>query len=45
MRLGAGCSISIEITLVFDYYKKLSAKRQSIYRQSDAINSVKLPDA
>ena len=31
--------------MVFDYYKKLSAKRQSIYRQSDAIIAVALPDA
>lgn len=31
--------------MVFDYYKRLSAKRQSIYRQSDAIIVVKLPDA
>jgi hypothetical protein len=31
--------------LVFDYYKRLSARRQSVYRQSDAIVAVKLPDA
>jgi hypothetical protein len=31
--------------MVFDYYKRLSASRQSIYRQSDAIIEVKLPDA
>jgi hypothetical protein len=31
--------------LVFDYYKKLSAKRQSLYRQSDAIVVIKLPNA
>ena len=31
--------------MVFDYYKRLSAKRQSVYRQSDAIIAVKLPDA
>jgi hypothetical protein len=31
--------------LVFDYYKRLSARKQSIYRQSDAIIAVKLPDA
>jgi hypothetical protein len=30
--------------LVFDYYKRLSARRQSIYRQSDAILKVLLPD-
>jgi hypothetical protein len=30
--------------LVFDYYKRLSARRQSIYRQSDAILKVPLPD-
>lgn len=29
----------------FDYYNKLSAKRQSVYRQSDAIIAVALPDA
>lgn len=28
----------------FDYYKRLSARRQSIYRQSDAITVVRLPD-
>ena len=31
--------------MVFDYYKRLSARKQSIYRQSDAIIAVKLPDA
>jgi hypothetical protein len=31
--------------LVFDYYKRLSAKRQSIYRQSDAIIAIRLSDA
>jgi hypothetical protein len=31
--------------VVFDYYKRLSAGRQSIYRQSDAIVAVRLPDA
>ncbi len=31
--------------MVFDYYKRLSARKQSIYRQSDAIGSVRLPDA
>jgi len=31
--------------LVFDYYKRLSARKQSIYRQSDAIIAIKLPDA
>lgn len=31
--------------MVFDYYKRLSAKRQSVYRQSDAIVRVDLPDA
>lgn len=30
--------------MVFDYYKRLSARRQSIYRQSDAILKVPLPD-
>ena len=30
--------------MVFDYYKRLSARRQSIYRQSDAITAVHLPD-
>ncbi len=29
--------------MVFDYYKRLSAKRQSVYRQSDAIIAVRLP--
>jgi hypothetical protein len=31
--------------LVFDYYKRLSASRQSVYRQSDAIIAIRLPDA
>jgi hypothetical protein len=31
--------------VVFDYYKRLSASRQSVYRQSDAIIAVNLPDA
>ena len=31
--------------MVFDYYNRLSASRQSIYRQSDAIIAVRLPDA
>ncbi|HEX9451044.1 MAG TPA: hypothetical protein VF934_06485 [Burkholderiales bacterium] len=31
--------------MVFDYYRRLSARKQSIYRQSDAIIVVKLPDA
>ena len=31
--------------MVFDYYKRLSTGRQSIYRQSDAIIAVELPDA
>jgi len=30
--------------LVFDYYNRLSAKKQSIYRQSDAIIAIRLPD-
>lgn len=30
--------------MVFDYYKRLSSRRQSIYRQSDAITTVPLPD-
>jgi hypothetical protein len=30
--------------LVFDYYNRLSARRQSIYRQSDEIKQVRLPD-
>jgi hypothetical protein len=30
--------------MVFDYYKRLSPSRQSIYRQSDAIKSIRLPD-
>jgi hypothetical protein len=30
--------------LPFDYYNRLSARRQSIYRQSDAITVVRLPD-
>lgn len=31
--------------MVFDYYNRLSAQRQSIYRQSDAITVVGLPAA
>jgi WLM domain len=31
--------------VVFDYYHRLSAKRQSIYRQSDAITEIPLPNA
>ncbi len=31
--------------MVFDYYHRLSAKRQSIYRQSDAITRIELPRA
>ena len=31
--------------MVFDYYNRLSARRQSVYRQSDAIIAVNLPDA
>ena len=31
--------------MVFDYYNRLSASRKSIYRQSDAIIAVRLPDA
>jgi hypothetical protein len=31
--------------MIFDYYRRLSARKQSIYRQSDAIIVVKLPDA
>lgn len=30
--------------MVFDYYKRLSPARQSVYRQSDAINFLQLPD-
>ena len=30
--------------MVFDYYKRLSARRQSVYRQSDAITVIPLPD-
>jgi len=30
--------------MVFDYYKRLSPSRQSVYRQSDAITVVRLPD-
>lgn len=30
--------------MVFDYYKRLSARRQGVYRQSDAITAVALPD-
>ena len=31
--------------MVFDYYRRLSASKQSVYRQSDAIIAVNLPDA
>ena len=30
--------------MVFDYYNRLSAKKQSIYRQSDAITAIRLPE-
>lgn len=30
--------------MVFSYYNRLSPKRQSIYRQSDAITAIRLPD-
>ena len=30
--------------MVFDYYNRLSAKKQSVYRQSDAITAIPLPD-
>ena len=30
--------------MVFDYYNRLSAKKQSVYRQSDAITAIRLPD-
>ena len=30
--------------MVFDYYQRLSAKKQSIYRQSDAIIAIPLPN-
>lgn len=30
--------------MVFDYYNRLSRIQQSIYRQSDAIRSIRLPD-
>jgi hypothetical protein len=30
--------------MVFDYYKRLSPSRQSVYRQSDAISAIRLPD-
>ena len=30
--------------MVFDYYNRLSAKKQSVYRQSDAITAIGLPD-
>jgi hypothetical protein len=30
--------------MVFDYYKRLSARQQSIYRQSDAITRMQLPE-
>ncbi len=31
--------------MAFAYYARLSARRQAIYRKSDAIHSVQLPDA
>ncbi len=31
--------------MVFDYYKRLTARQQSVYRQSDAIASIHLPAA
>jgi hypothetical protein len=30
--------------MVFDYYKRLTARQQSIYRQSDAIAQMRLPE-
>ena len=30
--------------MVFDYYNRLSAKKQSVYRQSDEITAIRLPD-
>ena len=30
--------------MVFEYYNRLSAKKQSVYRQSDAISAIRLPD-
>ena len=30
--------------MVFDYYNRLSAKKQSVYRQSDEITVIRLPD-
>lgn len=30
--------------MVFDYYNRLSAKKQSVYRQSDEITEIRLPD-
>ena len=30
--------------MVFDYYNRLSAKKQSVYRQSDALTAIRLPD-
>ena len=30
--------------MVFEYYNRLSAKKQSVYRQSDAITTIRLPD-
>ena len=36
-------SIAHRVRLVFDYYNRLSARRQSIYRQSDEIRQVRLP--
>jgi len=32
-----------EVFLVFDYYNRLSARQQSIYRQSDQIRQLRLP--
>ena len=48
--MAAGSTTSTRATtpsvqLVFDYYKRLSAKKQGIYRASDAIIAVRLPDA
>ena len=30
--------------MVFEYYNRLSARKQSVYRQSDAITAIRLPD-
>ena len=30
--------------MVFEYYNRLSAKKQNIYRQSDEITAIRLPD-